>query len=90
MKYLVMFYSTEMLKEKNHAARMHTHMLFPPMIPLGSPARQSYGAFSSQPVAHGLSVIKGRESKRQRKKRKAFKVVFGVVALPCQQTADFL
>lgn len=69
MKYLVLFYLTEMLKEKNHGARMHTHMLFPPMIPLGPPARQSSGAFSFQPVAHGLSVIKGcgEQKKKQQK-----------------------
>lgn len=58
------------------------------MIPQGSPARQSSGAFSFQPTAHGLSVIKG--CGEQKKDRKAFKVVFGVAALPCQQAQGFL
>lgn len=56
-------------------------MLFPPMIPLGSAARQSSGVFAFQPVAHGPSVIKGCV---------AFKLAFGVPMLPSQQAADFL
>lgn len=70
-----------MLKEKKHAAQMDTHMLFPPMIPLGPAASQSSGVFAFQPVAHGPSVIKGCV---------AFKLVFGVPMLPSQQAADFL
>lgn len=90
MKYLVLFYLTETLREKKHAAQMRTHAFFSPMIPLGSPARQSSGAFAFQPAAHGLPAIKGCGVQKERKKKKAFKVVFGVPALPSQQAADFL
>ncbi len=70
MKYLVLFYLTEMLKKKRNTQHKCTPMLFPLMIPLGSPARQSSGARSFQPVAHGLSVIKG--CGEQKKKKKSF------------------
>lgn len=58
MKYLVLFYLTEMLKEKNDAARMERTHAFCSCDPTGVSCRQS-GAFSSQPAAHGPSVIKG-------------------------------
>lgn len=58
-----------------------THMLFPPVIPLGSAARQSSGVYAFQAGAHGPSVIK---------RCVAFKLVFGVPVLPSQQAADFL
>lgn len=82
MKYLVLFYLTEMLKEKKHAAQMHTHA-----FSSHDSTGVSCQAFSFQPVAHGLSVIKGCGVQ---KKKKAFKVVFDVPALPSQQAADFL
>lgn len=44
-------------------------------------------ALAFQPAAHGPTAIKGCGVQR---KRKAFKVVFGVPALPSQQAADFL
>jgi len=80
-----LFYLTETLEEKKHAAQMHT-CFFSLVIPLGSPARHSSGAFAFQPTAHGLTAIKGCGVQ----KKKAFKVVFGVLALPSQQAADFL
>lgn len=88
MKYLVLFYLREMLKEKKQAARMHTHMLSPPMIPLGSPARQCSGALSSRPGAHGLSVIKGcREQTGEGEKLLKLYLAYWCSPLSKQQTS---
>lgn len=81
MKYLVLFYLTEMLKEKKHA-QMHT-CFFLPWFHWGLLPGVLLSACSTWPVCD-----KGMW--RAKEKKKAFKVVFGVSALPCQQAADFL
>lgn len=75
IKYLVLFYLTEMLKERKHAAQMHPQAFFffsSSSSPQGLlPGSQCAGVFAFHPLTHGLSVIKGcGVQKRQKKEKK--------------------